>query len=137
VEVEVFPGPGYGYKWWASAESKTKPCGFLLASKESCYVYLRYWIPLFRYVPLDVTFSYGKDYRDKMIDVDVSDSRFPVCYFNTKLDVLYLGPFNPNPIQCDRCFTSDRAPFSTGPLESLAAIPALQQLRFLGCQYGE
>jgi hypothetical protein len=139
VEVEVCPNWfDEAYKWWASAESKQTPCGLLLANKESCCVYLKHYLPLFRYVPLDVKFIKHENDRDEMIDIiDVSDSRFPLCYFDPKIDMLYLGPFNPHPIDCDRFFTNDRTPFATGPLESLAAIPALRQLRHLGCQYGE
>jgi hypothetical protein len=137
VEVEVFLGPGHTYKWWASAESKNKPCGLLLASKESRYVYLEHWLPLFRYVPLNVKFSKDEDGRHQMFSVDVLDSRFPLCYFNPRIDMLYLGPYNSHPIDSDRVYTFDGIPFANREFESLAAIPALQQLRRLGCQHDE
>jgi hypothetical protein len=139
VEVEVCAERFHeAYKWWASAESKQTPCGLLLANKESRHVYLKQYLPIFRYVPPDVKFSKHENDRDQMIDIiDLSDSRFPLCYVDPKIDMLYLGPFNPHPIDCDRYFTNDKTPFATGPLKSLAAIPALQQLRRLGCQFGE
>jgi hypothetical protein len=144
VEVEVWDTPDDEYEWWASAESKHQPCGLLLASKESRYVYLKHWLPIFRYVPLDVKLTKDEINREQMVDVDISDSRFPVCYFNPKIDMLYLGPwkgyltrYNSGPIDNLTFPRRDTAPFATGPLGSLAAIPTLQQLRRLGCEFEE
>jgi hypothetical protein len=118
VEVEVCGGSGNMCEWWASAESKQTPCGLLLVSKESRYVYLKHWLPLFRYVPLNVKFCKDLDQTFKLINV--SDSRFPLCYFNLKIDMLYLGCYNSNE------FFNNRIAFGMVPLKSLARIPGLQ-----------
>lgn len=143
VEIE------YSGFWWAPLESNAR-CGLPGANCDSREVFLKHYSPLCRYGRSD----YSSHHYLEQAPADVAPQTHyykgevglhctNICYFDPKIDTLYLGPSSAGQFGRLARFgmlwmaKRNHQTYTKESLTALLKISCLSNLRYLACQYTE